>query len=386
MRVCTANSLKRCSIIWEKNLTRNVEVKYVNGALGGMVRRWQSSTLSSAAGSTESDDVGEEIDGTAVVKLDGALSYERDSKAASFGVFSRSESDDIDMLVNNYTVPALAKALRDREGALQKASNLLNSGDLGELRQLLHPFSMESVRRRRRRSQYIDLESGFDRKSLVVLQRFLHRMPRQVFHAAEKRASVVIPLCNVNGEAHILFERRSVTMSHHKGEVCFPGGMVEEGVDATVIQTSLREMEEEIGLAAERTEVLGILRCKWSEVAGLTGVAVTPVIGYIGELNDLMLSPNPDEVDELFTVPVSECLKGENWKRRDLSTPTFYGAKHTIWGLTGYLLERFIVDVVGKCSKEGSFAGPHHDIAEEVKEEDIKNMPSNIQPGPFREA
>ena len=60
MRVCTANSLKRCSIIWEKNLIRNAEVKYVNGALGGMVRRWQSSLdekeredmMSSAAGST----------------------------------------------------------------------------------------------------------------------------------------------------------------------------------------------------------------------------------------------------------------------------------------------------------------------------------------------
>ena len=315
------------------------------------------------------------------VKSDGSVRYDNDlGKAASFGVFSRSESDDIDMLVNNYTVPALAKALRDRESALQMASNLLNSGDLRELRHLLHPFSMESVRRRRRRSQYIDLDSGFDRNSLVVLQRFLHRMPRQVFHAAEKRASVVIPLCNVNGEAHILFEKRSVSLSHHKGEVCFPGGMVEEGVDATVIQTSLREMEEEIGLAAERTEVLGILRCKWSEVAGLTGVAVTPVIGYIGELNDLRLSPNPDEVDEVFTVPIAELVNGDNWKQRDLSTPTFYGAKHTIWGLTAYLLERFIIDVVGKCSKEGSFAGPHQDLAEEVLEEDLRDYPSNMQP------
>lgn len=356
------------------------ESKVVNGARGSVLIPRHSSTKAGSAGSGGAGDVEGSAGNGVVVETDGTVEFDPDSKGASFGVFSRSESDDIDMLVNNYTVPALAKALRDREGALQKASNLLNSGDLGELRQLLHPFSMESVRRRRRRSQYIDLESGFDRKSLVVLQRFLHRMPRQVFHAAEKRASVVIPLCNVNGEAHILFERRSVTMSHHKGEVCFPGGMVEEGVDATVIQTSLREMEEEIGLAAERTEVLGILRCKWSEVAGLTGVAVTPVIGYIGELNDLMLSPNPDEVDELFTVPISECLKGENWKRRHLSTPTFYGAKHTIWGLTGYLLERFIVDVVGKCSKEGSFAGQHKDMAEEVKDEDMTDMPTPIQP------
>ena len=147
----------------------------------------------------------------------------------SFGVFSRVEDDDISLLVNNYTTPALARALRDRESALQRASNLLNSGELRELRQLLHPFSMENVQRRRRRSQFIELSKGFDRKSLVVLQRFLHRMPRQVFHAAEKRASVVIPLCNINGDAHILFQKRSQKMTHHKGEVCFPGGMVEGG-------------------------------------------------------------------------------------------------------------------------------------------------------------
>lgn len=322
----------------------------------------------------------EEKDASSSVKVEGELRLE-ENEGRSFGVFSRIEDDDITLLVNNYTTPALARALRDRESALQRASNLLNDGDLDGLHKLLHPFSMESVRRRRRRSQYIDLEGqGFDRKSLVVLQRFLHRMPRQVFHAAEKRASVVIPLCNLNGEAHVLFQKRSTNMSHHKGEVCFPGGMVEEGVDATIIQTSLREMEEEIGLAAERTEVLGILRCKWGEVAGLTGVAVTPVIGYIGELSDLKLSPNPDEVDELFTVPLSKLMDGKNWKRKELTTPTFYGAKHTIWGLTAYLLERFVVDVVGKCSKNGSFAGPHMDMSEDLTGEDLNKYPKNVEP------
>lgn len=55
--------------------------------------------------------------------------------------------------------------------------------------------------------------------------------------------------------------------------------MVDEGVDSNIIQTSLREMYEELGITREETEVMGILRCKWSEVAGMTGVAVTPVIG-----------------------------------------------------------------------------------------------------------
>ena len=53
--------------------------------------------------------------------------------------------------------------------------------------------------------------------------------------------------------------------------VCFPGGMVDEGVDNTIIQTSLREFEEELGIKPEKVEVLGILRCDWGEVASMTG-------------------------------------------------------------------------------------------------------------------
>lgn len=40
------------------------------------------------------------------------------------------------------------------------------------------------------------------------------------------RASVVIPLCNVDGVASVLFTKRASTMRAHKNEVCFPGGKV----------------------------------------------------------------------------------------------------------------------------------------------------------------
>ena len=34
------------------------------------------------------------------------------------------------------------------------------------------------------------------------------------------------------------------------------------------------------------------------QVANMAGIAVTPVVGFIGELNDLVLNPNKDEVEE----------------------------------------------------------------------------------------
>lgn len=267
----------------------------------------------------------------------------------SAGVFRNSETEDIKILVDNFTSPALAMALRDRETTLQNAAILAQNHDIERLKELLSPFLRSNVEKRRVRDHMIDFTQGFSRKELVVIQRYLHKMPRHVYQAAGSRASVVIPLCNDRGVASILFERRSSKVRTHKLQVCFPGGMLDEGVDKTIVQTSLREMEEELGIPKEKIEVLGILRCNWNEVASMTGIAVTPVVGFIGEISELTLQPNSDEVEEYFTIPLSAILDDSQWVSRNFSTPIFSGGPHAIWGLTAYLLDRFRQDILVKC-------------------------------------
>lgn len=46
--------------------------------------------------------------------------------------------------------------------------------------------------------------------------------------------------------------------------------------------------------------MLGVLRCDWAEVASLVGVAVTPVVGFLGNLSREQIHPNPDEVRRCF--------------------------------------------------------------------------------------
>lgn len=41
---------------------------------------------------------------------------------------------------------------------------------------------------------------------------------------------------------------------------------------------------------------MGVLRCDWAEVASLVGVAVTPVVGFLGNISREQMHPNPDEV------------------------------------------------------------------------------------------
>lgn len=85
----------------------------------------------------------------------------------------------------------------------------------------------------------------------------------------------------------------------------------------------------------------------------LIGISVTPVIGFIGEYEDLQLNPNEDEVSDLFTIPIHELLKEEKWVREpDSISPVYTGGPYIIWGLTAYLLDRFLKDIIEKCMKK----------------------------------
>eukprot|EP00586_Coscinodiscus_wailesii_P011805 CAMPEP_0172513216 /NCGR_PEP_ID=MMETSP1066-20121228/250649_1 /TAXON_ID=671091 /ORGANISM="Coscinodiscus wailesii, Strain CCMP2513" /LENGTH=362 /DNA_ID=CAMNT_0013293383 /DNA_START=197 /DNA_END=1285 /DNA_ORIENTATION=+ len=271
------------------------------------------------------------------------------------GVLRADPTEDMRLLIQNYTVPALASALRDREETLQLCATLLSENNISSLQKILEPYRSENVLSRRTRKNQLDLSRGFgDRGVLEMLRKGLTRLPRRVTQGYLKRAGVVLPLCDVEGVPCLLFEKRSKSLRAHPDEVCLPGGMVSTKNDKTIISTCLREMYEEInGLDPEKVIVLGILRCNWGEVAQLTGVAVTPVVCYLGEIGGRDLSPNEDEVAECFTVPLESILDKNLWIHKDDSAPIFTGGPHIIWGLTGYILDRFVGMVRDRYSVHG---------------------------------
>lgn len=275
------------------------------------------------------------------------------------GVLREDPKEDMRLLIENYTVPALASALRDREDVLQLCATLLADQNMDDLSTILRPFEQKYVEERRSMENTLDLRKGFDASTLEVLRKGLNRMPRRVSQAHQKRAGVVLPLCNVDGVPCVLFEKRSAQLRAHADEVCLPGGMVSTSFDKSIVATCLREMHEEIeGLEESNITTLGVLRCNWGEVHHLVGVAVTPVVCYIGEIGNVDLRPNSDEVAEVFTVPLSLFLDRERWVRRPGFAPIFTGGPHVVWGLTGYILNRFVKDVLATyrvhCSPEPS--------------------------------
>lgn len=288
-------------------------------------------------------------------------------KSSQLGVLDPDPAIDMQRLTQNYTAFALASALRDREESLQQAAVLAKEGKIEELVELLRIFHPDYVVQRRQPRRLLDATVRLDSDTRQALRKTLMRLPRTVVSAHVQRAAVVVPLCLVNGTPSLLLEKRAPHLRAHPDEVCLPGGMVCQVSDATIVSTCLREMNEEIGGLTKDAEVLGVFRCNWGEVHHMVGIAVTPVVCYLGELPD-ELYPNEEEVSQVFTIPLASLLDEDFWEYRKDLAPIFLGGPHPIWGLTGYILDRLGKDVL--LPNSGESAPPVH-VEKEIPEEDL---------------
>jgi 8-oxo-dGTP pyrophosphatase MutT (NUDIX family) len=148
--------------------------------------------------------------------------------------------------------------------------------------------------------------------------------------------AVLVPLLAVDGEAHLLFTRRSALLPHHRGQVAFPGGRHQPAEDADLRATALREAHEEIGLEPRDVRLLGPLD-DIETVA--TPFVITPFVGVVP--HPYPWRPSPAEVDAIFTVPL-RALQAPGAQRREVwdfdGTPVpvdLYPVDgHVIWGAT----------------------------------------------------
>ncbi|MDA3955479.1 CoA pyrophosphatase [Oceanispirochaeta sp.] len=113
-------------------------------------------------------------------------------------------------------------------------------------------------------------------------------------------SAVLIPLILTEEEPLILFQRRSAQI-RQGGEICFPGGRFDKEKDSDFKMTALRETCEEIGIQAEKVEILG----SPGTLVTPLNVLVQPYLGILN-INGLSdLSANEEEVEELFTLSLS---------------------------------------------------------------------------------
>jgi 8-oxo-dGTP pyrophosphatase MutT (NUDIX family) len=115
-------------------------------------------------------------------------------------------------------------------------------------------------------------------------------------------ASVAIILtANEAGEACFLITRRSSKLKNHSHQWALPGGRVDE--HETPVEAALRETHEEIGLVLSPDSILGVL----DDFPTRSGFRMTPFVCWAEP--GQTLRPNPEEVERLHVVPLSELHK-----------------------------------------------------------------------------
>jgi len=168
------------------------------------------------------------------------------------------------------------------------------------------------------------------------------RQRKVIEHPPFSHAAVLVPLFQKGEDCHLLFTKRSEEVKYHKGEISFPGGVVDEG-DSELEETALREAFEEIGLKENDVQIIGVL----DDIVTITEFIVTPIVGLFPYPYPLKISEV--EIAELIEVPLSFLLDEKCFGEREIIRGNqmevvyaYQYEKHIIWGATARILKQFL--------------------------------------------
>ncbi len=156
-------------------------------------------------------------------------------------------------------------------------------------------------------------------------------------------APVLVPLFFKEDGCHLLLNRRSALVSHHKGEIAFPGGAWEPE-DADMLACALREAEEEMGVRPADVTVLGGL----DPVPTRTRFLVSPFVGTIPY--PYRFAVNRREVAEMVEVSLDtlldpSALRFEARLAADGAlgrSYTYAAGEHLVFGATAQILTQLL--------------------------------------------
>lgn len=186
---------------------------------------------------------------------------------------------------------------------------------------------------------------------LEQLKQVLHSTARAhdvpALEQGQRLAAVLMLLAPGRDGHDLVFTRRSKSLSNNAGQISFPGGTLEKQ-DKDLLQTALRESEEEIGLVTEQVSILGTL--DWLSMP--SGFVVLPVVGSLQESQEFKAAP--DEVTEIFALPLRSLLdnslyRQDSYTRNNIKRNFYYIDinGYYIWGATAAMLRSLALRLAG---------------------------------------
>jgi len=158
-----------------------------------------------------------------------------------------------------------------------------------------------------------------------------------------RKGGVLLFLYLFDNELYMALIERAKDGGVHSGQIAFPGGK-QEKQDKSLIETALRETEEEIGISIDKLDVLGTLTNLYIPVSNYN---VYPTVAFCNSVPNFNI--NKTEVEKMILLPFKEFFKSKNLKagkilvlNNEIETVYFKINNNIIWGATAMIISEFI--------------------------------------------
>lgn len=153
-------------------------------------------------------------------------------------------------------------------------------------------------------------------------------------------AAVLMGIVDHGDEASLILTQRTAHLNDHAGQIALPGGKIDEA-DSGPIAAALREAEEEIGLDRQFIDPIGLF---FPYLSG-TNFRIVPVLAIVRP--GFQLTPNPNEVADVFEVPIRFLMDDANhrigsrvWEGKERYFYEMPYQQRYIWGITAGIIRQ----------------------------------------------
>jgi 8-oxo-dGTP pyrophosphatase MutT (NUDIX family) len=169
----------------------------------------------------------------------------------------------------------------------------------------------------------------------------IRRLPEK--EVTERIAAVMICLFEGKNDLQIAFIKRTEYEGPHSGQISFPGGIYKQD-DSSLINTALRETEEETGISSDHARILGALSPLHIPVSN---IIVHPFVAFYE--HEPVFQIDEKEVSYMIIANLKSFIdpgirKKEKWNLSglEIQVPFFQLDGNKIWGATAMILSEFM--------------------------------------------
>ena len=196
------------------------------------------------------------------------------------------------------------------------------------------PLFIKSLTKRLRR----DLPGKSAQRKMMITP---NRFPKKSQENEARPASILLLLYPLEEKWFFFLTKRSQDLEHHKGQISFPGGVVEK--NEPKMNAAIRETNEEIGVDKDVIKVIGSLTPFYIPVSNFH---ISPYVGWTEEKPHTKVQDA--EVKRVFSVSINDLVLEKNLKTKkdffsnnSVKVPYFDLNGETVWGATSMILSEF---------------------------------------------